>query len=447
MKTKKFGQRRNIRTRGWLACILLIMLMTTACQGLPVEFELPWQNTGMPVKKTATPAESDSTNIPGSDEPEVTPTAEGDPDRLIIWLPPEFNPNDESLAGHLLQEKLDSFAQENHIAITVRIKSRTGTGSLTDALTAASLAAATTLPDLIVLSATDLDIATRRELIFAHPRLEEMMSDTDWYPFGRELSKTNGQIRAIPLLSNPLSLVYNQASLLKPSDNWLDIKDNYGYFGFAADDSQAKFLLLLYLAAGGEVMDAQGRAILEEEALIEALTVLKEGQRTLHISNLSIGFQTEDQAWNAFLNRSVDTAVVPVGSVLNHQGETVDQPKAALTSPEITLASGMAWALANPSPNRQELALDLLEELTDTVFMASWTEALGRLPARPSALQAWTEAEMKPALEQIAQATRLYPPEEVVNRLGPALRNATLLILRDAADPIETAKTTIESIK
>ena len=54
MKTKKFGQRRNIRTRGWLACILLIMLMTTACQGLPVEFEVPWQNTGMPVKKTAT---------------------------------------------------------------------------------------------------------------------------------------------------------------------------------------------------------------------------------------------------------------------------------------------------------------------------------------------------------------------------------------------------------
>ena len=186
---------------------------------------------------------------------------------------------------------------------------------------------------------------------------------------------------------------------------------------------------------------------MEEEALIEAFSVLKEGQRTLHISNLSIGFQTEDQAWNAFLNRSVDTAVVPVGSVLNHQGETVDQPKAALTSPEITLASGMAWAQANPRPNRQELALDLLEELVDTDFMASWTEALGRLPARPSALQAWTEAEMKPALEQIAQATRLYPPEEVVNRLGPALRNATLLILRDAADPIETAKTTIESIK
>lgn len=447
MKTKKRGQMRNVLTRGWLVGILLILLVTSACQGLPVEFELPWQKTSVPVKKTATAAESDTTNTPGSDELELTPTAIGDPDTLIIWLPPELNPNDESLAGHLLQEKLDNFAQQNNISITVRIKSRTGTGSLTDALTAASLAAPPTLPDLIVLSATDLHLATDRELIFAHPRLEEMMSDTDWYPFGRELSRDNGQITAIPLLSNPLSLVYNQASLLKPSDNWMDIQDNYGYFGFAADDSQAKFLLLLYLTAGGEVLDAQGRAILEEDALVDALTVLKEGQRTLHISNLSIGFQTEDQAWNAFLNRSVDTAVVPVGSVLNHQGETVDQPKAALTSPEITLATGMAWALAKPSSKRQELALDLLEELSNTDFMASWSEALGRLPARPSALQGWTETELKPALEQMAQAARLYPPEEVLNRLGPALRNAALLILRDAADPVETAKITIESIK
>jgi ABC-type glycerol-3-phosphate transport system substrate-binding protein len=107
----------------------------------------------------------------------------------------------------------------------------------------------------------------------------------------------------------------------------------------------------------------------------------------------------------------------------------------------------MVWVLGNPDPARQELALDLLSELTETEFLSNWSEALGWLPARPSALGAWKNPNLKPALEKIAQGTRLYPPEEIINRLGPALRNATLLILRDGADPIETAKTTIESIK
>ena len=206
-------------------------------------------------------------------------------------------------------------------------------------------------------------------------------------------------------------------------------------------------MLLLYQAVGGKVMDSQGRAILEEAPLVEALTALKEGQGALHVSNLTVGFQTEEQVWNAFLNRSLDTAVVPVALILNHQGEFANQPKPALTEPDITLGTAMAWALGNSDPARQELALDLLAELTETEFLSSWSEALGLLPARPSALSAWKDPNLKPALDKIAQATKLYPPEEVINRLGPALRNATLLILRDGADPSETAKITIESIK
>src|SRR5690606_24942186 len=189
-----------------------------------------------------------------------------------------------------------------------------------------------------------------------HPRLQEMMNDTDWYPIGQEVSLVNGQVLGIPLLANPLTLVYNEASLLVPSNEWTEIKDNFGYFGFAADDSQAKYLLMLYISVGGKVMDAQGRAILEEEPLLEALTALKEGQSALHISNLTVGFQTEDQVWNAFLNRSLDTAIVPVATILN-RGESVNnQPKPALTEPDLALGTAMAWALGNADPTRQEHA-------------------------------------------------------------------------------------------
>lgn len=447
MKTKWFGLNKSGLSRGWLIAILLVMLFSTACEGLPIEIELPWLDTPVPTKETKLPVDLGGTPTPATPEPEPTLTAETGAGKLIVWLPPELSPHEESLAGYLLQEKLNSFAQENQVEIDVRVKAQTGSGSLIDALTATNLAAPTILPDLIVLSATDLQLAAKRELVFPQARLQEMMNDPDWYPIGQELSLVNGEVLGIPLLTNPLTLVYNQASLLVPSNDWTAIKNNFGYFGFAADDSQAKYLLLLYVSVGGKVTDAQGRAILEEGPLVEALTALKEGQSALHVSNLTVGFQTEDQVWNAFLNRSLDTAVVPVGTILNQQEEVANQPKPALTEPEITLGTAMAWALGNPDPARQELALDLMAELTETEFLSSWSEALGWLPARPSALGAWTDPDLKPALEKIAQATRLYPPEEIVNRLGPALRNATLLILRDGADPIETAKTTIESIR
>ena len=412
-----------------------------------MEIQLRWLETSVSTDETEIPGILDGTPTPVMPEPEPTLTAETGAGKLIVWLPPELSPHKESLAGYLLQETLNSFAQENEIEIVVRVKAQTGSGSLTDALTAANLAAPSILPDLIVLSTTDLQLAAKRELVFPHTRLQEMMNDTDWFPVGQEVSLVNGEVLGIPLLTNPLALVYNEASLLVPSNDWTAIKDNFGYFGFAADDPQAKYLLLLYLSVGGKVVDAQGRAILEEGPLVEALTALKEGQGALHISNLTIGFQTEAQVWNAFLNRNLDTAVVPVETMLNHQEEVANQPNPALTEPEITLGTGMAWALGNPDPARQELALDLLKALSETEFLSSWSEALGWLPARPSALGAWKDPNLKPALEKIAQATRLYPPEEVVNRLGPALRNATLLILRDGADPIETAKTTIESIR
>ncbi|MEL7626769.1 MAG: extracellular solute-binding protein [Anaerolineaceae bacterium] len=446
MKTKRFGL-KSFLSRGGLAAILLVFLLTSACDSLPVEIQLPWINTPVPSKEVEPLPDVDATVTPGAPEPEPTLTVETSVDELILWLPQELSPQEDNPAAQLLQEKLDAFAQENQLKITVRVKARTGSGSLIDALTATKPAAPEILPDLIILSSTDLMLAADRELIYPHTRMTEMMNGTDWYPFGRELGKVDNEVLAIPLLSNPLSLVFNETTLLPPSNDWLEIKQNFGIFGFAADDSQAKYLLLLYIAAGGEVMDLQGRAILQEAPLVEALTALKEGLTTLHINTLSIGFQTEEQVWNAFATRSLDTAVVPVGMVLNRKGGVENQPKPALTEPEITLGTAFGWALGNPDTARQELALNLLTALSETEFLANWTEALGRLPARPSALGAWKDQKLQPALEKIAHATRLYPPEEIMNRLGPALRNATLLILRDGADPTETAKTTIESIK
>ncbi len=431
-----------------LVLIVLVTFTITGCENLPVDLPLPWQQSTQ-----IGPEETDESPQPGGTptaqptEPTETATPSQNPKKLILWLPPELDPYGDTDSGRILVERLNAFAYQNKVEIVVRIKSSTGAGSLTDALTATRSAAPEILPDLIVLSAADLQLAADRNLIYPNEAMKEMLVGVDWFPFVKQMSTFEDQVLAVPLLIDPYSMVYNADSQLVPSNEWNQIHKNFGIFGFAADDPTGKFLLLQYLSAGGKAADAQGHALLEETPLVAALQALKDGLNTRHINSLSVQYQNDGQVWQSFLDRNLDTAFVPVSLVLGNESEKSGEPEAALIEPVFSIGSASAWALGNPDAGRQALALQLLADLMQTEFLGKWTEALHRLPARPSALGSWTEPTLKPALEKIAQVTEILPLESVLNKLGPILRNATLLILRDSGDVVETARQAIESVK
>ena len=139
--------------------------------------------------------------------------------------------------------------------------------------------------------------------------------------------------------------------------------------------------------------------------------------------------------------------MVPVSLVLSDPKDNYEEPEPVITESTFTIGSASAWALGNPDTGRQALALELLEELMQTEFLGRWSESLHKLPSKPTALGSWTEPKLKPALEKIAQVVVLFPDEAVLNKLGPILRNATLLILRDGGNVVETARQAIESVK
>lgn len=444
MNSTKITKRKDLLS---LILALIFVITLTGCESLPFDLDLPWLQATPTETVTIEVPEPEGTPTEPAGTPEATLTPSVNPGKLILWLPPELDPYAETEAGQILLEKLNAFAYANKIEIVVRIKSQTGAGSLTDSLTATRAAAPEVLPDLIVLSMPDLRLASQRDLIYTNPGLEAMLDGVDWYPFVEQMSVFDGETRAIPLLIDPYSMIYNSVSQLIPSNAWNEIHKNYGIFGFAADDPLGRFLLLQYMAAGGQAVDGQGYALLEEAPLIAALQVLKDSLNTRHMNNLSLSYQNDAQVWQSFLDRNLDTAVVPVSVVLSDPDDNPDEPDPAMTEPSYTIATGSAWALGNPDTGRQALALELLEELMQTEFLGRWTEKLHKLPSKPSALGAWTHPTLKPALEKLAQAAVLFPDEAVVNKLGPILRNATLLILRDSADVVETARQAIESVK
>ncbi len=431
-----------------LVLIVVSLLGLSGCEMLPDSWELPWNpaSTDNPQLTDIPQPTSEAEQSPNASE-DQTPTPSLPPEKLILWLPPELDPNDESEAAAVLKDRLAEFAYTNSIELDVRIKAVSGSGGLLDALRTTHAAAPDSSPDLVALSREHLLQAAREEVVFWNDELKTVMADLDWYNFGREASMVNGEVMAVPFKGVPMGLVYQSTSQLIPSNDWNDTRLNYGYFGFPADDSRGTFLLLLYLNLGGLVQNEQGLTILQEAPLTTALQTLKDGVNTRHFTDLVVTMQTSTQVWEAFSTRKVDTAFLPVDVVLQGRDSTTEAPDPAFTSPGMTLTDAWLWALGSEDLQRQELATALISHLSDTQFLAKWSEALNVIPARPSALGSWEEISLKPALEKMAAGAELYPSDTIMNNIGPILRNATLLILRDNADVVETAKQAVESVK
>ncbi len=434
--------------------IMLVLLIVssllglTGCELLPESWEFPWNQaiTTSP-EQTDVPQPGGVTEEPTEVVDEQTPTPAPPPEKLILWLPPDLDPNAETEAAAILKSRLDEFAYQNSIVIDVRIKAVSGSGGLLDALRTTQPAAPTSSPDVVALSYEHLLQAAQADVVFSNEGLKSVMSDLDWYNFGRYAATIRGEVMAVPFKGVPMGLVYQSVSQLIPSNEWVDTKMNFGIFGFAADDPRGTFLLMLYLSLDGQVQNEQGLTILQEAPLTAALQTLKDGINTGHFTNEVVTMQNSEQVWDAFSTQVFSTAFLPVDVVLQGRETTPEAPDPAFTSPSMTLTDAWVWSLGSQEPQRQELAVALIAHLSETQFLAKWSEALKAIPSRPSALGAWEETSLKPALEKMASGAVLYPPDVIMNNLGPILRNATLLILRDNADVVETAKQAVESVK
>ena len=415
-----------------------------------MSLDFPWEEpAGVPTKTPVLPAPTATKQpTPTKVSQNPTPTAVPRQTRLVLWLPPEFDPYADNDAARLLKARLERFARNNRIEIDVRLKNPSGNSNIIESLIATSGAAPDNLPAVVMLRKQDLDSAYARGLIYSNDELATLAGEMDWYSFARETVSYEGQSYGLGLLGDPMVLVYQSNAQSVPEDDWLSLDLNTGKFGFAADDSQGRFMLMLYLAAGGETRDAQNNLILQKEPLSIALQVLENLRKTQNLSNSVVEMQTASAVWQGYAEWKLDTAALPASLVLKAlAGESTAYPKPSLAQTSFALTESWAMALTSPAEAQQELGIKLMQDLTETVFLGKWSEALGYVPAKPTALGAWTNVDLKPALEKIMNIARLYPRDETINSLGPILRNAALMIIRDNASVEEAVEQALEGLK
>lgn len=388
-----------------------------------------------------------STNTPtATSTTAVTQTITPDgPRTLRIWVPPQFDPAAETAASALFQERLNEFvARRPGLRVEVRVKAESGTGSLLNALTTTRSAAPAAMPDLVALSRADLESGTAKGVLHPLDGLTTLPDDPDWYPYARQMAHIQNTTYGLPFAGDALALVGYRYPL--PSA-WSDLTQETLLI-FPAADSRALFTLSLYLSAGGTLQDGQGRLDLDEVILGKVLSLYLPEAEIDFISPQVINYGTEEQAWNAFREQRGNLVVTWTSRFLKEQTLPLAlAPLPGFETGQYNLATGWSWALAGSVPENQPLAVELAEFLSDSQFLAEWTQAAGYLPTRPTALSSWSDTRIQSILTQTAETASLVPGEDLLVTIGPLFSEAALSVLNGEQLPAEAAQSVTEQLK
>jgi multiple sugar transport system substrate-binding protein len=416
--------------------IVVFLSMLTGCANISALLSTPVPATAFP--STATPI------IPTTPtaSPTVTP---GGPRTLRIWVPPQFDPSADTQAGALFQERLNEFiARRPNLQVEVRVKAETGDSGMLNALTTTKAAAPSIMPDLVALSRTDLESATAKGILHPFDGLSTLPGDSDWYPYARQMAHIQNSAFGLPFAGDAMILVGFRSPL---PTSWQDLTADTLLI-FPAADPNAFFTLSLYLSAGGTLQDSEGHLTVDESILADILSLYVPATDKTFVSPQAINYQDSDQAWNAFREQRGNLVVTWTSNYLNEKTIPLAlAPLPGFDSGQYSLATGWSWALAGTSTDNQPLAVELAEFLSDSQFLAEWTQAAGYLPTRPTALASWSDAKIQPILKQVAETSVLVPSEDVLATVGPLFTEAALSVLKGEQLPIAAAQAAVQQVK
>lgn len=420
--------------------LALIMLFLTGCSMLESsEATPPALETGT---VTPTPPSAGQTETPQ----EITPTP-GEV-TLLIWLPPQFDPQAGTPAGDLLLSRLEEFTElYPRLNLDVRIKAESGPGGLLDSLSSTSAAAPLALPDLVALPYEGLQGAALKGLLYSFDDYSDLISDPDWYPYALELAQLQSSTFGLPFAGDALQVLYRPEFVEQPPIDWESGLLLTSPLAFPAADPQALFTLVQYQATGAPILDEEGRPTLDQNNLNQVLTFYEQARVSGLFPIWLTQLQEEALSWEAFQDKRADMVVTWTSRYLVEGPE--DTAVAQILTPDgnpYTLASGWVWTLANSDQTRQELATELAEHLVAPDFLAQWTAAIGYLPPRPSALDNWIDDDLKSQLDLISRSAHVIPTVDILASLGPPLQRATVDVLKQQSDPITAAQEAIDSL-
>lgn len=424
-----------------LVCFGLLLALT-GCASLQ-EIDADWINsilftpTPVPVSLVTASPQPTPANETATPEPEP---AVAEPTILRIWLPPQFNPNTNETAASLLKQRITTFeADHPGYVVEVRVKSEQGDADLLNSLAVTSMAAPNALPDLVALPRASLEAAAQKRLVQPLENLPADLQNMDWYPYARELGKVDGTTYGLPFAGDALVIIYRPE--LVWIKNWDSILLSESHLIFAAADPQAQVGLALYVSAGGELQDAQGKPTLDSETLSQVLELFAKGLSAGIFPEASTNIAIDSQVMQEYRARRAEMVLAHYSQFRPAQDGLL-QPLMGLDVDHLTFASGWVWAFPSQRTETQPISMELAQYLMADEFLPRWSTESGYLPTYPSSLTT-------PAAESVTgviQAAQVAPSDTVMQTLGPLMQEAITRVL-DGEQPEAVARSIVEKLK
>ena len=422
----------------YLLVFLIPLIIFSGCAGLPVTASLGTSAPGLTDTPPVTPA---ITTMPTLQTP-------AGPVALCLWLPMEFDPSAENAAARLLQTQLKEFQTRRNIHLEVRIKDLEGVGGMINALTTASSAAPLAMPDLVLLPRPALETAALKGLLYSFDDFTNLMEDPDWFEYARQLALIQESTYGIPFAGDALVMLYRSGIINRPPENWGTVLSAQSTLIFPAGDPQAFFTLAEYEASGGAIQDNAGRPMLDQNILTNVLIFFQQAQVAGKMPYWLSQFENDQQAWQAYKDNRASIVISWSSRYLKEL--PIDTMATLLPTPDgkdFTLATGWVWALTSINLERRALSAELAEFLVASDFSATWSEASGYLPPRPTALQKWHNIPSMTLVNEIETSAHLIPPSDVLVMVGQVLEEATIKVLKQESDAVTAAQEAIKKIE
>ncbi|MEN8241692.1 MAG: extracellular solute-binding protein [Chloroflexota bacterium] len=381
-------------------------------------------------------------------EPTATPGTLGvdAPITLQIWLPPEFDPNADSAAAEILQARLDEYSQLHPgVRVETRVKASSGPAGLIESLSGADTAAPLALPDLVLLSSRNAEVAADRGLIYPLQMELDFSPENDWYEFAEELA--GGETTwGIPFAADGLVMVFRPSQTENPPANWNDFFESGQRLMFPAAEPQALLTTLLYLSEQ-EAASSLAELNLEAASLEGVLQFYQQSQASNLMPYWLTQLDSDQSVWDAYLENQTELAVTWMSRYLQQAPEHLSAAMIPTSSGvPFTLATGWIWSVTSPGTDRQAAAEDLALFLSEAGFSGSWTQAAGYLPAHPSGLTSWEAGPNQSLASIILPAAFPAPNYSTQMTLGAAFQPAVAAILKQELDAAQAAEAIIAQL-
>ncbi|RLD04932.1 MAG: hypothetical protein DRI65_09835 [Chloroflexota bacterium] len=397
-----------------------------------------------------------ATEIPGAAAASSTPRPSATPNipvvqsrRLIVWVPPQFDPAAATTAGNLFLSRLDEFIDRRpQTEIQVRVKPITGDFGILESLQITDSAAPLIMPDLVALPRSLVEQAFNAGLILPLNGYTESIVENDWYDYALELAHINDQIAGIPFAGDLMVLAYKDDTGEVPPPDWDAVIAGQTTLAFPASDPRGLVTLTLYQSLVGELPGATEEALIREDALLDVFSYYQEAQAASVMPYWLTQFETEEQAWQSYQDRQSTMAITWSSILLT--ADSANTSLAAMPTKEakpFSYADGWIWCVVPSNSETEQEAVELIEFLTESSYLNTWGVEAGYLPVRPSGLDSWSELPFYTTLQQLLPAAVLMPGNDLLDDLGPVIRDAVTSVLKDQVEPTVALSALLEEIQ